>query len=82
MCAVFFWCGPVSGETPARAGPDRKETTDPRTYRTADPEGTEDLPLEWISEMMENREMLESLDLLDKFELFREGDRFSPHRFE
>ena len=82
MCAAFFWCGHVSGEEPGAVGPDRQGTADTETHRTVDPDGKEDLPLEWISEMMENQEMLESLDLLDKFELFRGGDRFSPHRFE
>jgi hypothetical protein len=80
--AVFLWCGDVSGEDPAAGGPDRQERTDPKAYRTADPDGTEDLPLEWIAEILENQEMFESLDLLDKYELFEGGDRFSPHRFE
>ncbi len=82
MCAVFLWCGDVSGEDSAAADPDRQERTNPKMYRTANPDGTEDLPLEWIAEIMENQEMFESLELLDKYELFEGGDRFSPHRFE
>ena len=82
MCAAFFWCGNVLGEDPAAAGQDRQERTDPKMYRTANPDGTEDLPSEWIAEIMENQEMFESLELLDKYEFFKGGDRFSPHRFE
>lgn len=50
--------------------------------RTADSGGREDPPSEWVAEIMENQEMLESLDLLDKLELFIGGSRFSPHHFE
>jgi hypothetical protein len=82
MCAAFFWCGNVLGEGPAAADPDRQERIDLKTYRIADPDDLEDLPLAWVAEIMENQEMLESLELLDKFEFFQGGDRFSPHRFE
>lgn len=82
MCAAFFWYGLVSGEEPGAVGPDRGGPATGETHRTVDPDKKEDPPLEWISEIMENQEMLESLDLLDKFELFRRGDRFSPHHFE
>ena len=82
LCVAFYLCGDVSGDEVGVVGPDREGAADTETHGTVDPDGKEALPLEWISEIMENQEMLESLDLLDKFELFREGDRFSPHRFE
>ena len=82
LCAAFFWCGHVLGEEVGAVVPGREGGANTETYRTVDSDGKEAPPLEWISEIMENQEMLESLDLLDKFELLRGGDRFSPHRFE
>lgn len=82
MGVVFFWCGHVSGTDDEAVGPDREAPARTETPGTADPEGDEALPLEWIAEIMENREMLESLDLLEKLELFSGENRFSSHRFE
>ena len=40
------------------------------------------IPLEWVEEILENRELLESLEMIGQLELFEEDNRFSSHRFE
>ena len=45
------------------------------------PEPAEDVPLEWIEEILENREVLESMEMLESMDLFEPEKRFSPHHF-
>ncbi len=44
-------------------------------------EGSGNPPAAWIREMIDNAELLESLDMMEKIELFVEPDLFSPHDF-
>jgi hypothetical protein len=82
MCLAFFWHGHVSGTEDGAVGPHREGragTETPQTIDAADPDGP---PPEWIAEILENRELFESLDLLERLDLYRVDDRFSSHRFE
>ncbi len=82
LWGAFLWCASLSGAEPAPVGTGPVGRRGAETARPADPKDLDSLPMEWVAEIMHNREMLESLDLLEKLELFSGENRFSSHRFE
>ncbi len=80
--AVLFWSCPAAGAAePEQSLPTSEMKPGTETSRAAGTEGREELPREWLEEILENQEMLESLELLEKLELFEGESRFSPHHF-
>jgi hypothetical protein len=82
MVAVLFGFGLASGEESRGFAQDREAAAETEDARMKLADGTEDVPVEWIEEILTNQEMLESLELLDKLELFEGEERFSPHHFD
>ena len=48
---------------------------------TEDTASIETVPLEWIEDILKERELLESLEMLEYMDFFSYSDRFSPHHF-
>lgn len=65
--------GTTGGQPPGRGGT--------AVTGTATVQGTEEVPQEWIEEILENQEMLESMEFFEEIDLFQEPDLFSPHDF-
>jgi len=82
MAAVLFGFGLASGEESREGVQGREVVADTEDLRMNLADGTEEIPVEWIEEILANQEMLESLELLDKLELFEGENRFSPHHFD
>jgi len=57
------------------------EDADPSDFQD-DPAAAADVPVEWIAEILENRDVLESLEMLESMEMLEPRESFSPHHFE
>jgi hypothetical protein len=82
ICGVLIWFGVVSAEEPKGVVTDPEEGATTSAVRADLAEGTQEVPLEWIDEILKNQEMFEGMELLEKLDLFEGETRFSPHHFE